>query len=902
MSTCSGLLLAACLQSEAPREGPPPVSERFADMIERPPPERLQPAAAEPAAASSSPETAPAGESPGEPAAKIVARLELSAPATSRFLLRATLPVPRDLSASGSGQPLLGITSHDRERSLVPAQLEIVTRSPSGEPEVVEILAPVELAPAEKAGARVRYAVVDLRARAQPVPRPGFMATERVAGLLAPDASQPFLLRTRDVFDNTYAVELGTSAKGPGFGSRTVLKDGPWLRQTRLAAVLVPVERSGNGEPLPHLMGVHAYLTEIAGFDRLVLDVRVHNGLGSAGRAPEPEELPAGIVYWKSLELVLPSGWSVEPFVADPFFGPPRGESGQTIVPIVRANDDGSLHMMGPQMQFHRRLVLRPESHPRAPAAGRAFLEGLAFPVSEPELWSWIVPEMACYFPQHAVLARWEGFARSGNAGVAGLRAWLAGEFDGYARLVERGEANGDDVVATVMGWAHPWFYKYGGTTGGASIQFFEGHAAAGAASSSGYGWIALVHQMNASRQDEAAWTKAGEPAGYEAWVDRAADRVPIDFRTHGGMLPRDFQLPAHGGPPASEQVLEVHRRGLRPSYDQGAPHEPNGEYPSTNENLVAWAAHDGQHMIRYTKNAKALVWLGNDSLAKDDLRLSAELFHLQFHESAGPSPSAVTLRAFEQHAAAFPHQGAWLGRDQAWGIDSMCAAYATATPEWRAAHLDWFRRVASVLDASSMPSGVVQRNSNPKVLGHGGYDASQTFETEFLLHAMRCMNETVFRGVDEEIFERLASLVRRTVDYVFFGPVWREDPGRDPDGPLVGGPRTGFAVALSDGFEKPPFSDVPTWGEGYLPDDGIASGPELFYGWQALEYAALLSQETEGAGLENRYLLRSLRYGSIKRDFPMLVQSLWSSTMRRTTDGSSSWIGFAGYLQSLMR
>ena len=141
-----------------------------------------------------------------------------------------------------------------------------------------------------------------------------------------------------------------------------------------------------------------------------------------------------------------------------------------------------------------------------------------------------------------------------------------------------------------------------------------------------------------------------------------------------------------------------MHRLGLRPVYDQGSPHESAGEYPNSNDNLVAWAGHDGQHMVRYTKNTKALVWLGNDALAKDDLLLSAELFHLMFHESEGPTSTGVTLRAYERHAAAFPNQGAWLGRDHAWGIDVMCAAYATQDQAWRAAHLPWFERLATML------------------------------------------------------------------------------------------------------------------------------------------------------------------------------------------------------------
>jgi hypothetical protein len=887
----SCFVAVACLQQTSPPHESSGTSERFADLRTRPLPERLQPAptAETPAAAEPTDTEAPPPH--------VVARMELVAPSVRSFLLHGTLPVPAGALATADSRVPLGVVSHGEGRAVVPAQIEIVTRSPAGDPEVIEILARVELGKGEKTGDRVRYNVVDVRDRKQPLEAPEFLVPEAGARFLA--KGEPFTLRARDVWDNEYRMELRAGTE-PGSGSMVPIKAGSWLREDRIAGALVPAGVSGAGEPLPHLMGVHAYVTCFAEEQRLGLDLRVHNGLTAGSREPKPEESPGGIVYWKSLELVLPNGWHAKPFVADPFFGVEREEGDRVVVPIVRPNADGKLHMMGPQMQFHRRLVLytnealeRPRGHP--------LLEGLAFPVPEQGAWSWVAPETPSFFPQHCVLPRWENFARSGHAGVAGLRAMLAEQFDAYAQLVQRGEANGDDVVATVMGWAHPWFYKYGGTTGGAAIQFFEGHGAAGVASASGYGSIALVHQMNASRQREAMWTLAGEPAGYEVWFDRDAGRVPIEFASHGGVVPREFRLPCEGGPAASAQVLEVVRRGLRPAYDQGNAHVPGGDYPSDTTNLIAWAPHDGQHMVRYTKDCKALVWLGNDALARDDLMLSAELFHLMFHESPGPEPGGVTLRAYEEHAALHPHQGAWLGREQAWGIDAMCAAYAIADEPWRAGHREWFARVAKMFEDVAMPSGILQRNSNPKVLGHPGYDATQTFETQFLLHAMRCMNETVFRGVDTASFDRLAALHRRTVEFLFFGPVWREDPGREAGAPSVGGPRTGFAVALSDGYVKPPFSDEKAWGKAYMPPDGIGSGPELFYGWQSLEYAARLSQESAGTGLENRYLQRALLYGSAKPDHALLLQGLFAGTIRRSSDTSSTWAGFAGYLQSLL-
>jgi hypothetical protein len=316
-----------------------------------------------------------------------------------------------------------------------------------------------------------------------------------------------------------------------------------------------------------------------------------------------------------------------------------------------------------------------------------------------------------------------------------------------------------------------------------------------------------------------------------------------------------------------------------------------------TDDNLWAWAPHDGQHMVRWTKDAKALVWLGNDPLARDDLRLSAELCHLWFHEARGPGDTVGDLMALEGHVVQHPHEGAWLGREAAWGIDVACAAYSVLEPDWRARQRSWLTRISRALVAAATPGGVIQRNSNPKILGHSRYDATQAFETLFLLHAMRCLNESVLRDVDVELFDELAALHRRTVETLFFGPAWIE---WDPKG--AGAPSGSFAVALADGFKRPPFSDVETWGEDYMPADGRSSRGESLHGWQALDYAARTSQTEAGAGLENRYLQRALVYGAVHSDHRRLLEALWASTSRRTTDNSSGWMGIAGWLAELLR
>src|SRR6185295_2053023 len=62
---------------------------------------------------------------------------------------------------------------------------------------------------------------------------------------------------------------------------------------------------------------------------------------------------------------------------------------------------------------------------------------------------------------------------------------------------------------------------------------------------------------------------------------------------------------------------------------------QANGLQPIYESTHLQYDPYDYQHFIRYTRSAKVLTWLANDSLAKDDLRMQAENFHLSFHSYA---------------------------------------------------------------------------------------------------------------------------------------------------------------------------------------------------------------------------------------------------------------------------
>ncbi|MBL8859863.1 MAG: hypothetical protein JNL28_15255 [Planctomycetes bacterium] len=834
-----------------------------------------------------------------------VARLELAAPRATPFVLRACVPLEKGVFPRADGRSPFLVRLPGKQTGMVRAQAEIVSRYPNGNADVVEIIVPASIDAEIRPGARLTCGLFlddggDDEQRAAPA------VSEAVAALLDSKARGQVALRTRDVYGNQYIAELVGNPDGYGVGSLRAGKSGAWLAEDRAYATLQPApNQEMSGPPLPHLMGVHAYWTKTSVDDVVLLSLRVHNGAIAGNREATALEAPLGIVYWTDLELIVPKGWIVVPEVPDPFLGEAVIDGEKRIVQIVKPNADGSLHMMGPQAQFERRFALVPEGSV-AKAKSRLAFDGWAFPVRGENLWSWSNAKTARYFPQRTVLASIDFLKRRDKSGKAAARANDAVQLAEQRNTLATGTATGYYVLSPVMGWAHPWFTQEQGGVGGEGIAMIEGHYTAQGASQDGLASYSLAHRMNVCRQPEATYDAQGEIVGYHRWLSKDGV-IPFDYRTNGGVVIPEFALPMRWGRPGSQQVRDVVARGLRPSYDKGNPFDKEGSIPHDGA-LLAWWPHDDQHLVRYTRNTKALVWLANDALAKDDLMLSAELFRLVFHESPHIPASwsaGVTLNIYAQLAAQSPHGGLPVGREHAWGIDAMCAAYSVASPEWRARQRPWFDAVTKLFDDAAMPSGLVQRFINERLLGDNRYCVTQCFESLFLIHAMRCMSESVYRDVDEARRAQLGELARRGTDYLFFGPPWQRiqaDWQPDPAHPtrFFQGPRQGIAVSLNDDRATPVFSVAEKWGANYLPPDGLGGGVEIWTIWPTLQYVAEWTDPSAGKGLENKYLKRTLDCWTTHANYRELVESFHEQAADASSDNAQNWIGLAGVLQNL--
>ncbi|MBK7643923.1 MAG: hypothetical protein IPJ19_12895 [Planctomycetes bacterium] len=812
---------------------------------------------------------------PGDPVR--VARLELPAPTGSPFLIHATLPVPAGSHPLVEGRSTLYVESHDPARTRVPAQIQIVSRAPAGEPDVIEVLARVELGPKELRSGRTEFWVL----QADPAPPAPFHALPQVDELLGRN-SRNLLLRTTDVHGNVYVADLCGDARASGFGSLRLAKDGAHERELRLATTFVPLPTpTADGEPLPHLMGVHAFVRERAGERVVGLDLRIHNGCSSGSQPASTLEQPLGAVYWRSLELLVPREWVALPSIEDPFLGQTREEGRYRVLELVAPLPEGKLHLMPPQSQFVRRLALAPSD---SPELARAELDhaGLAFADPGQGLWSWFEPRCARWLSQRAALPLLEGYSRGSERGASALRSMERARADEYAAALATGKPRGWNTTASAMGWAHPWFHFTRSNLLADATALCEGATTAYSASLDGYRRLEYLHRMSVCRQSEAAWTRSGDPA-------------------LGESMP-GFALPCEGGPVPNAQVLEVARRGLRPPYDLGDWFEPRGSWTSRVDSLLAWWPRDERHLQVYTKNSQALVWLGNDSLAKDDLLLGAELFRLALQAETDPGGSAVqrvSLRELERLAAEHPHQGARVGREFAFGLDAACAGYSTASPAWRAGQREWFERVARALLGVAMPSGILQRSSGSMLLGDDRYALAQSSDVEFLIHALHALDRSVLRGQDDELCGRIDELALRATDYLFWGPPF-QPLARARSGPSILGPRLAFAVANDDDYATPPFCDRARWGEAYLPPDGTGGGLELTHGWWVLEWASELSEPQAGVGLENKYLKRALEYGLPHSDYASLARELLEQLRDAAREGTTNSLPLYARLQSL--
>jgi hypothetical protein len=709
------------------------------------------------------------GEDGGPPAppvtsGSLVTWLETRSPADASFVLRGTIPVPPGTFPRSDGAS--AFTIHDFDGTPLDTQTEIVSRyaKDTEGADVVEVLAHVRRNPTYPEGVQVRYEV-----RATPQPVPAAPASPSLADLAqGPNALAPVVrglladpqaieITTYDCFGNAYVAR-------PLDGSGTVRRTryGPVETELRVYQTMTPVlPVSGAQGTLPHAFGVHAYL-RTSSLDEIVgLDLRFHNG--HSGRdAGDPLDDALGTFYFERIDITVPDDFLVEQDFADPLFGATTFNGGRRTVSLVAPNGDGTMHVMRWQAQMHRRIVLTtPFERPLA----RSYLEdgtgfGFCVPGTDPAdghaLWSWWNRGTARYFPQRYQLPNLD------HVGAPTLRAELEGTHAWLRDHLVNGTGDGTyPIVVGNLDWAHPWGVAYGGMTGGSEIHLSDGIECATSASTRGLVAFRATHRMQSDRQRTVLYDADGEPSAVERWVQNGPSGPWVPFEHF--ILPNLAISDPFGVTTAPQfQVQYV---------------EGTGKQPACYATYMSYDPYDYQHFVRYTRSAKVLAWLANDSVAKDDLRMQAEAFHLSYHtwpNYAGGGFQASGMGAARAFVNATPGVGLPFGRGEAWGLDCAIAAFATSDLAWRAKTRGWFEDLAELLaDGQSACSGFLQATVSPKFF-NSNYRSRQEIEQAITENMLQGLRETVFRGDDAAHADLVRDVLRESL-YAFISPLaWK--------------------------------------------------------------------------------------------------------------------------------
>lgn len=741
-----------------------------------------------------------------------MAMVELEVPDEANFVLRATVPVPPGVWPSADGQVPAAVVDYDG--SVVPAQVETVSRYAQDElgADVIEVLARVRRDPAVAPGTRVTYEVQ--YSPHAPAASPGTPGVEDLAAGATPIPSDlasllgnPANLRVigTDVFGHEYETRPleGAHAK--------LYRYGEVRSQLRTYDVMMPNPPvAGSTGTLPHFFGVHSYLSVSANESVLLMDVRFNNGADGNDTTTDTDD-PLAKVYFEDVEIQVPNGWVVLQDGVDPYVGTQYSGGGGKRFPIVKPIGDGTMHVMPSQGQFHRRLAIAPaalasRAQSMLDLSGLAFVKQATDASTGAELLSWNYAGLARYFPQAHELPTFD------HVGLESLRSTLSSEYQSLRGHIVNGTNEGAyPILSSNLGWAHPYGVGYGGMTGGSEINLYQGVRTAAARSADGYHRLMDNHRMAADRMPVTLYHADGQPSQVADWLVQEATYSYVPFfyfngKDNGGSDPFGY------GDAPTFQVEYVEANNLQPSYEA---------------QLLGYQAHDTQHLVRFTRTPKALAWLGNDALSKDDILMEAENFHFEYHEHYNSFYKHVQSTGLLQDVndvAANPGKGFVIGRGQGWGIDANNAAMAFSMDDaWRAETRDWMALITDTISAGQADcSGIIQS----QVISHlfnSQYKARQSIEGAILENAIRGMQKRAFEGVDPTRTAMIEDILHDSYYGMISAMAW--DPGNSA-------PYSHLAVApLAAGA-------VPFCTPGDVPPDGIDQYLDAFQIWSSLAYA----------------------------------------------------------------
>ncbi len=683
---------------------------------------------------------------------EVVGLVRMKAPQSEDFILSATLPVPPGTLTEGALTVPISVAGVGDVAN--PTQVEVVSRYPNPDDgaDVVHILSHVRRPEGFEPGDMIEFKL-GLNPHS-----PYALEVEPQTELLL-SAPGSIKLLAEDPMGHTYQADLLTSVREET-GEAEIQLDGVCARRVKTHEVLLPVNpESGSSGTLPHLMGVHSYLTIFRGQNYAQLDLHVHNGMDGRDPNTESDDLLDDL-YFKDLKLRLPSGWNVAFAFDVPGQGAVAQQGGYTMTDLVSAQSGNRMHLMPKMSHFVRRLVLHRTStsvqaQELAASDYAAFCQPGTTPIGLPR-WSWWNEDTARYYPQNHRLPEFD------YIGLENIEGELSGQLAGWETQMSTGSTGNFPFESPRLGWAHPFGVGYGGMTGGYGISTFDGIKTAWSASRAGLRLSQLRMGSMVDRQPQVLFNSTGNPTSYTDLVIRPENSAPY--------IPLWFYVT----PSPGDSFFDF----------DAAPHfqsdyvENNSMVPSYEGSLRSFKPIDYQHFIRYTRDLKSLAWLSNDALSKDLLEAASETYRLSFHEFNNSNYNHVQgtgLRSTLNHVEDHPGSGVPMGRSNAWGIDAAVAAYSFGDVELRERYLPWFDMISSVFeDGQSTCTG----NLMSYFIGNhfnGQYRVRQAMENAFLENLLRSMGTSVYSGVDETRTQALNGILVDSVMCSMTGRFWNE-------------------------------------------------------------------------------------------------------------------------------
>jgi hypothetical protein len=686
------------------------------------------------------------------------------------YVVKLTLPVPK-----GTFNPptnTLPLAIKDLNGEPLPTNVDVVSFYPNREQDGADV---VELQARIHNPQRLRTEV-ELEIVEMEQPRRRTRIEQDVVRLLR---SQTVMLKAEDAFGNTYT---GTISELDNY---KVTKFGPANVEVLKHVHMKPDELSGP-EALDRLLGVHA-VWKVWDKDKAVgLDLHVHNG--DSGLTDNAPNAP---VYFKHLELWVPDSYVLLHKDLDPAVGHVTFEDGYRKYELIKPFTNGKMHVIPQRGAFLRRFVLTPREAARR---GRSYLDNqnLAFCKEEAGLWSWWS------------IGRWSTTAAtlpSMSHAEEGARADHAHRYNEMRQSLRTGNAGPWPYSTPALGYAKPWGARHQGMTGGEGITFIDGTLVAQAASVDGYNMWDLQLRMNLDRMPAGIWNEDGKHTELADWVRTGSI---------GTYLPSRF----YHRPPANNDMF---------GFDDADQSHVNfvsqhGLVPHYQEDLFDFASHDLQHYVRWIRQMRALVWIGNDTIAKLLVSSAGNLAKMScvpHYNSANGYMQGMNLIRYSE----LPENLAGMfGRDGGWMMDAVNMHYAIADEPWRqSTKNDWYTHCINTIDHVQVPcNGAIQGNDSVKILD-GRYRSAQTNEVSILVNGLYGAITRVFGGVDEELESRVEGIISKAVYGLKDWACEAEDDG----------PR--FQVAVTTLNSQTVFCNFAD-----LPSNGYGNNREYALSWQS--------------------------------------------------------------------